>query len=107
MTIPKKRAGKITFYPIPDFGKKSPKFFGRHESHDVPRKYIDMANEIFFKGGVLPKMHDAVNIAKARNALVAWLSSYEPPHEAKMETAGYALWLYTHPTALDKYLGDT
>lgn len=101
MSTPKKRAGKVTFYPIPNFEKKGPVFFGRHETHDVPKEYVDMVSELFYKGGVLPKMHDSVNIAMARNAIHAWLSSWEVSHEAKMQTVGYALWLYTHPTALD------
>lgn len=92
----------LTFFPVPEFqdvaiafGADRSCFFDRNDLPDVPAKYERMANTLFFKGGELPKFLDGVDREKAKRALTAWLSSFAPAHEAKIATAGYALWLWT------------
>ena len=104
---PQKEIKGITFFPVPEFsdvaaafGADEAQFFSRHELPDVPRKYEDMAQALFSKGGALPELHPSVDRKKALTALRAWLGSFAPAHEAKIATAGYALWLWTDPDAL-------
>ena len=108
VAIPKARIDGLTFFPVPEFddatlvfGAGREQFFDRYNLPDVPRLYLDMASGFFFKGGELPKFHEKVDPRKASRALRAWLSSWEPAHEAKEATVAYALWLWTHETALD------
>lgn len=96
-----------TLWPIPEFtdievslGAKEDAFFPRHDLPDVPRKYEDMANKLFFSGGQLPNFAPQVDRNKAALALRAWLSSFNPAHEAKTATAGYALWLWSDEQAI-------
>ena len=105
---PEKTIDGITFYPVPEFsdaeevfGAHLNRYFDRHHLPEVPRLYLDMASGFFFKGGELPKFHEKVDPRKAIRALHAWLSSWAPAHEAKEATVAYALWLWTHETALD------
>lgn len=104
---PQKEIKGVTFFPVPEFSKASgvfgayeSQFFNRHDLPDVPRKYINMANDLFFKGGSLPELHPSVDREKALTALDAWLGSFAPAHQAKIATVGYALWLWTDTEAL-------
>ena len=106
---PEKTIDGITFYPIPEFsdaeevfGAHLNRYFDRHHLPGVPEKYENMASSLFFKGGGNHlAFHKSVDKCKAFKALRAWLSSWAPAHEAKMATVAYALWLWTHDTALD------
>lgn len=99
---PHKTINGITFFPVPEFsdaeiafGASDRRFFNRRDLPHIPAKYEDMANQLFFKGGDLPQLHNSVDRGKAVRALRAWLSSWNPAHEAKVATVGYALWLWT------------
>ncbi len=92
----------LTFYPIPEvsdievvLGAKGTRFFNRWELPDVPPEYEAYANKVFLAGGRLPELQPAVDRAKARRAMQAWLCSFAPPHEAKIATVAYALWVWT------------
>lgn len=104
---PQKEIKGLTFFPVPEFsgldaafGAGGKTFFNRDDLPEVPSQYPDMAEKLFYSGGAIPDLHPSVDRSKAATALQAWLSSFQPSHEAKMATAGYALWLWTHPTAL-------
>jgi hypothetical protein len=106
----------VSFYPVPEFTDGevafgatygASNFFPRGKLRDiyVPRKFSDMAETLFYEGGKLPKFHPKVDLRKAKKALAAWLRSFEPAHEAKLKTVGYALWLWTSDT-LDHVYAD-
>jgi hypothetical protein len=106
---PEKVKDGLTFFPIPEFGAASAafgasedKFFNRYNLPDVPHEFQDMAQNLFFKGGELPKFHESVDQEKAHTAIGAWLSSWAPAHESKIATVGYAFWLWTHKDALSE-----
>jgi len=106
--VPQRKIKKLTFYPIPKFnnaqlafGAEQKSFFHRHDLPIVPEKYKTMASSYFFNGGALPEFHKSVDRKAAARALRAWLSSWAPAHEAKEATVAYALWLWTHETALN------
>lgn len=97
----------LTFFPIPAiddvqaaFGLAADRYFSRHALPDVPRKYKDAANKLFFDGGHLPSLVEGVDRAAATRYLGAMLSSWAPSHEAKETTAGYALWVWSTPEAI-------
>lgn len=75
-----------------------------HTSGDIPQRTaleFSKLHQDVQRGVVLPKFHEKVDPRKASRALHAWLSSWAPAHEAKEATVAYALWLWTHETALD------
>lgn len=98
----------LTFYPIPEFtdvemafGASEAAFFDRRSSAGVPECFRKAGMELFFQGGPLPKLDPRVDRTKALRAVTAWLRSWAPAHEAKEATVGYALWLWSTPSALD------
>ena len=104
---PQKKIKGITFFPIPEFGEMAvllgadeTQFFSQYDLPEVPHKYEDMAQKLFFNGGAIPELHQSVDRKKAIKALRAWLGSFYPAHEEKIATAGYALWLWTDPDVL-------
>ena len=106
---PQKEINGITFFPVPEFGDLSAafgadeeKFFNRTDLPEMPSKYEDMADKLFFEGGDIPELHNSVDREKALNAIRAWLSSATPAHEYKIATVGYALWLWTDKDALSE-----
>lgn len=103
----------ITFWPIPDFddvrlafGADSSTYFDCRKLPEVPRKFVDMANNLFFSGGELPEFAPCVDRTKAARAIRAMLSSWGPSHESKESTVGYALWLWATPEALPEMQHD-
>ena len=105
---PQKSIKGLTFYPVPEFdgasvafGAEDKHYFKRHDLPDVPSEFEDMVQQLFFQGGVMPKLHDSVDVEKAAKAVNAWLCSFAPPHESKIATVAYAFWLWTHESALD------
>lgn len=107
-STPQTETHGIQFFPIPEFsdvdiafGADAKEFLPRRDGPEIPKQFVRDANSLFFDGGELPDMHPAVDRRKASRALNAWLTSFAPAHEAKQATVGYALWLWTHPTALD------
>lgn len=97
----------LTFFPVPDFdgptasfGAPASAFFDRRNLPNVPKKFEDMAQGLFFSGGKLPDFSPKVDRKKAFAALSAWLGSFAPAHEAKIATAAYALWLWTDDAAM-------
>ena len=106
--VPQRKIKGLTFFPVPEFddaqlafGAPQKSFFNRNDLPVIPGKYEGMVSSLFFKGGDIPELHQSVDMNKARRALHAWLSSWSPAHEAKVATVAYALWLWTHETALD------
>ena len=98
---PKTNIEGLTFFPIPDFdaatqafGARESAYFNRRKIPDVPRKYEDIAQGLFFKGGTLPEMKPEVSKEKAYAALRAWLRSFAPADEAKIGTVAYAIWVW-------------
>ena len=91
----------LTFFPIPEFDKPA-QAFGAEESQyfhrcripAVPKKYEDMVNALFFKGGTLPEVQPSIDKVKAAAATRAWLVSFSPAHEAKVGTVAYAFWVW-------------
>jgi|GEM_PF-5763035 len=86
----------VTFFPVPTVPSFAPEsaYFPRRKTPEIPREYEDMANNLFFKGGALPEMSPLVDRAKAFAAVRNWLQSFNPAHEVKTATVGYALWLW-------------
>jgi len=99
----------ITFYPVPKFkfeeldwlqlNLPSSKYFDRHDLPKVPMEYEDMAQMLMFNGGAI-MVSSKIDKTKAANAVRAWLSSFNPAHEAKIATVAYALWLWNNEDAL-------
>lgn len=96
----------LTFLPVPDFdgpafafGAQASAYFDRHDLPDVPREYRDEANRLFFAGGAWPEFGSDVDAAKARTAVMSWLRSFAPAHEAKEATVAYALWVWSPQAA--------
>lgn len=103
----------ITFFPVPKFtgaeaafGAREEAFFSYNNRPEIPREFKQLASELFFNGGHLPKFADGVNRADAANALRAWLGSWAPKHECKEATVAYALWLWTNKEAMKKILSE-
>lgn len=108
MTTPKKTIQGLTFFPLPiytdsvvTFGAPERDYFPKRELPEVPKEFEDMAMGFFYSGGTLPRFHKNVDLNLAKRAIRALLGSFNPSHESKMRTVGYALWLWTHETALD------
>ena len=104
---PARKCKGLTFSPIPKFcdaevafGAPDRYFFRRDDLPEVPREFEKMADAIFFRGERPAPFTPEVDAREAYRALRAWLSSWEPPHEAKVATVAYALWLWTTPGAL-------
>ena len=104
---PTKKCQGLTFFPIPEisdlemvFGLDEEHYFNRHDLPEVPKEYENLTQSLFFNGGKLPVMHSKVEMSKANRYLNALLTSFAPAHEAKITTVAYALWLWTHPSAL-------
>lgn len=79
---------KLRAYPAtPDIPKE---FYDRHNN-----RFCDIANALFFNGGTLAQhglqFKAEIDRAKAMRAIKAWLCSFEPAHEHKIATVGYAL----------------
>lgn len=107
-TKPEKTQKGLTFFPVPEFtdadiafGADETQYFNRRDMPDVPRKFKDMAMDLFYKRGELPDMSPEVDKHKAMRAVRAWLTSWNPSHESKMGTVGYALWLWSDDKALN------
>lgn len=105
--LPCKVKDGVTFWPIPDFsgaeaafGAGRGNYFPRGNLPKVPRKYTDIVDELFFGGGQLPEFAPGIDRAKAKRAISALLSSWEPSHESKIATVAYALWVWSTPEAI-------
>jgi hypothetical protein len=105
--IPSAVKDGLTFFPIPvttdlsiAFGLGDACYFNRRALPDVPKKYVDAANDLFFNGGKLPDLAPQVDRSEASRFLRAMLASFAPSHESKETTAGYALWVWSTPEAL-------
>jgi hypothetical protein len=99
---PAKECKGLTFFPVPQFsaldaafGASENKFFNRYYRPKVPKKYEDIVSSLFFNGGAIPDFQPAVDRKAAVTALRAWLGSWAPPHESKVSTVAYAMWLWT------------
>lgn len=93
----------ITFFPVPEFdgptaafGAPESAYLPRRDLPQVPRKFKELAAMLFYSGGMLPAdMSSRVDRGKALKAVSAWLRSFAPPHESKMATVAYALWVWS------------
>ncbi len=110
---PEKTIKGLTFFPIPEFddltaafGAPESAYFNRRDLPEVPKKFEDMASNIFFSGGKLDGLSPQVDKTKAIKAVRAWLSSFAPAHESKIATVGYALWLWSDDKALNEVLNN-
>jgi len=99
---PEKTTKGLTFLPIPEvddatmvFGLGEKSYFKRNSLPKVPDKYEDIVSSIFYSGGVLPELSKEVDRTKTVRYLRALLCSFDPPHESKIATAAYALWVWT------------
>lgn len=88
----------LIFIPVPEFsdadialGADESQFFSRHDLPEVPKRFEDMASELFFKGGRLPELNHEIDKDCALRAVRSWLSSSAPAHESKIATVGFAL----------------
>jgi hypothetical protein len=97
----------LTFLPVPEFdgitavfGAPEKSFFNRRDLPQVPLEFANEVSRLFYRGGVYPAFGRDVDAKKAKIALSAWLSSFEPAHEAKVATVAYALWVWS-PAAAD------
>lgn len=106
-TVPSAKKDGLTFWPIPEFddasaafGLRGNAYFSRNALPNVPRKYADEVDRLFFSGGELPAFAPQVDRAKAFRAVRALLSSFVPAHEAKVATVAYAFWVWSTPEAL-------
>lgn len=104
---PEKQINGLTFYPVPEFDDASVAFgadldayFDRNNLPEIPQKYEDMVNSLFFDGGKIEGLSSEVDKDKAYRAVRAWLCSFAPAHEAKVATVAYALWLWSDDEAL-------
>lgn len=91
---------ELIFVPVPKirdvdvaFGLDGEYFFDRKELPDVPKKYTEMAQDLFFKGGMIPEFQD-VDRVDACKFLKGLLTSMDTSHESKVTTVGYALWAW-------------
>lgn len=77
------------------------RYLTREQQRLVPSEYRDKANSLFFNGGSLASVglkpregNDPKRIARALRYL---LSSFEPSHEQKDATVGFALMKWCEP----------
>lgn len=91
----------LQFYPIPKidvakaaFGLDADQYFNRNSLPDVPENYESIISSLFFCGGDLPEMQNEVDRSLAAAFIRGLLASFAPPHEAKVATAAYALWVW-------------
>lgn len=61
------------------------------EFKDFNNKWCLAAMKLFFDGGKLPKVKEGIDPLKAKNHLVAILSSFAPKHEHKEAAAGWLM----------------
>jgi hypothetical protein len=101
MKSPARVCKGLTFYPVPEFdnetvmiGVNEDQYFNRYDRPDIPREYQDRVQKIFFQGGTTPKVKTKEDQILVNRAFLAWLCSFTPAHEAKIDTVAYALWLY-------------
>jgi hypothetical protein len=93
-------------FPVPEFtdiavalGASRSDYLTREEMGDDLYsgygRHCNAARMLFFKGGKLSDFglcwKAEINGAKAMRALRAWLGSWDPKHEIKIGTVGYAL----------------
>ena len=91
---------------VPDFDMPTVAFGARLDEYpewdDLPDEFrkerhpcCDVASMLFFNGGELSdyglKLKPEIDNKKALNAIRAWLGSWEPKHEHKIASVGYAL----------------
>lgn len=100
----------ITPTQVPDFsdvevafGAKGAAYLTREQMGDDfygdRNEFTNHVQSLFFNGGpVLPagrRRREGVNAKKAGRAVAAWLRSFDPKHEIKIGTVGYALSQWT------------
>lgn len=96
----------MTDFPIPDFDGPTIIFGAPVSSYLTPEqmgpefygdrtRYTKIASSLFFQGGRLAdhglRFKAGIDRWKAMGAIKAWLGSFEPQHEIKIGTVGYAL----------------
>lgn len=108
MTNPAEERGVMaeTEFPVPEFtdvecafGAKGSAYLTREQMGDDfygdRNHFTRTAQTLFFKGGSLAdhglSMRPEIDRTKAFRALKAWMCSFEPKHEIKIGTVGYAL----------------
>lgn len=109
--IPQAAFAGLTFFPVPTFsdpqivfGADSKCYFNRRELPEIPKQYADHAQRLMFNGGELPNFDPRVDKNLAHRATRALLCSFEPAHEAKIATVGYAFWVWSTSAAIDAAL---
>lgn len=88
------------------FGARADAFLTREQMGDEfygdRNEFTRHVGSLFFSGGsVLPagrRWKEGVNPKKAGRAVAAWLRSFDPKHEIKIGTVGYALSRWSEPS---------
>jgi len=77
------------------FGARLNQYPERGSIPKVDRRYEDVVNALFFRGGSLSehglKLKSGIDRAAAMAAIRSWLCSFDPKHEHKTETVAWAL----------------
>lgn len=88
------------------------RYLSRREYETEPKEFkteIDIANKLFFSGGNLAQhnrqLKKGVESGKFYGCLKALLSSFAPPHESKMLTAGLFIAAHTESIPSDPNAG--
>lgn len=72
-----------------------------YEFRNMKGQFCDVASKLFFNGGRLSDFglsyKSGIDVSKAQRAIQAWLCSFEPKHEHKIATVGYALSKWCEP----------
>lgn len=102
--------------PVPDFttldatfGARGSTYLTREQMGDEfysdRNVFTNHVQGVFFRGGsILPPgrvWRPGIDRQKASLAIRAWLCSFEPKHEIKIGTVGYALSVWTQPGTPD------
>ena len=102
-TYPATEMKGLTFFPVPEFtdvelafGARAERYFNRYDLPEVPEEFKRQAMQLFYNGGHLPEFDQRVDPKLAFRATRALLSSWEPSHEAKEATVGYAFWVWSN-----------
>ena len=83
------------------FGARLDQYPSREAIPKVDRKFTDVVDALFFRGGTLAqyglKLKSGLDHQAAMTAIRSWLCSFDPKHEHKTETVAWALAEWCEP----------